>query len=57
MQNSTRHNKHSIQGKECWKYDGDGQFEMRFKKSDKRIQIKKIRLSKKNMIDEGLKEV
>ena len=56
MQNSKRHNKHSIQGKECWKYDGDGQFDMRFKKSDKRIQIKKIRLSEKEMIEEGLDE-
>ena len=53
---STCHNKHWIKGRECWKYDSDGQFEIRFKKSDKRIQIKKVRLSKKNMIDEGLKD-
>ena len=38
-------------------YNGDGYFDkLRIKGSDKRIQIKKIRLSKKRMIDEGLKE-
>lgn len=56
MQNSKRHNKHSIQGKECWKYDYDGMYDMRFKKDDKRIQIKKIRLTEQEMIEEGLED-
>ena len=57
MQSSTFHNKHHL-----WKwgninYNGDGYFDkLRIKGSDKRIQIKKIRLSKKNMIDEGLED-
>jgi len=38
-------------------YNGDGRFDkLRIKGSDKRIQIKKIRLSEKEMIEQGLKD-
>ena len=58
MQSSTRHNKHHLWKWENINYNGDGYFDkLRIKGSDKRRQIKKIRLSKKNMIDEGFKEV
>lgn len=58
MQQSTRHNKYHLWKWENINYNGDGRFDkLRIKGSDKRIQIKKIRLSNKNMIDEGLKEV
>lgn len=58
MQSSTHHNKHHLWKWENINYNGDGRFDkLRIKGSDKRIQIKKIRLSKKQMIDEGLKEM
>ena len=56
MQNSKRHNKHSIQGKESWKYNYDGMYDMRFKGDDKRVQIKKLRLTEQEMIEDGLEE-
>ena len=58
MQSSTRHNKHHLWKCENINYSGDGYFDkLRIKGSDKRIQIKKIRLSKKNMINDGLKDL
>ena len=58
MQSSTRHNKHHLWKWENINYNGDGRFDkLRIKGSDKRIQIKKIRQSKKEMIEEGLEDV
>ena len=57
MQQSTRHNKHHLYKAENIDYIKDGMFNrLRIKGYNKRKQIKRIRLSKKNMIDEGLKD-
>ena len=57
MQNSKRHNKHHLFKLENINYNGDWRFDkLRIKGSDKRIQIKKIRLTEKEMIEDGLDE-
>ena len=57
MQSSTRHNKHHLYKAENIDYTKDGMFNrLRIKGYNKRKQIKRIRLSKQNMIDEGLKD-
>ena len=52
MQNSTIKLKRVFHKSENWGYDGDGRFELRVKKLDKKIKSKELRLRNKKLLKE-----